>query len=107
MKSKKAQTLIEYAIVAGIVAIVLATMGTPFKRTIQKIMKSVADAIGYQSKSEQAANHEEGYLDFAETNAWVTTNTAIDETQGIYSSYEQEMITTKTNALTNLGLTEE
>jgi len=107
VKNKKAQTLAEYAITAGIIAIVLAAMGTPFKRTIQQIVKSTADAIGYQSESEQASKPDDGYLDFSETNSDITSSKMSDEVQGVYTGSEQEITVTQTNTLTNMGSTEQ
>ena len=106
MKNKKAQSLVEYALIAGIIAIVLATMGAGFKRTIQKIVKSTADAIGFQSESEQAFNPDDGFLNSAETDVNATVDTFIDETQGSYSSVVEETIKVRTTALTNMGFTE-
>ena len=52
---KKAQSLTEYTIVAGIIAVVLVAMGTPFRRTIQRVVKDVCDVIGMQADAEQAS----------------------------------------------------
>ncbi len=106
MKAKKAQTLAEYAIIAGIIAIVLVTMGTPFKRTVQKIIKSTADAIGFQGESEQAAEPDKGYLNSAKTDISTKSTTSIDEDQGSYTSVVEETSAMKSESLTNMGFSE-
>ncbi len=96
----------EYAIVAGIIAIVLAAMGTPFKRTIQKIVKSTADAIGFQSESEQAANPDDGFLNLVGAEVNAISSTTIDEDQGEYASNVAETTTIRSNSQSNMGFTE-
>jgi len=48
MKNKKAQGLLEYALILGIVTVALLAMQTYFKRGIQSMIKVVADDYGPQ-----------------------------------------------------------
>ena len=106
MKTKKAQTVAEYAIVASIIAIVFATMGVPFKRSIQRVVKSVSDELGFQADAEQASNLEKGFLNRQETNIATTSGLSSKATNEFLNSWTTETTHTDTNAFTNLGITE-
>ncbi len=106
MKTKKAQTVAEYAIVASIIAIVLATMGVPFKRSIQRVFKSVSDELGFQTDSEQASNLEKGFLNRQETNMITATNDHSKVADGFLNNLTTGTTQLNTNALTNLGFIE-
>jgi Flp pilus assembly pilin Flp len=46
------QSIIEYAIVLGVVAVVLASMSLYFRRGIQSVVKAAADEAGNQEDAE-------------------------------------------------------
>lgn len=52
MKSK-AQSMLEYAVLVGIIALALAGMSLYFRRGIQAAIKVAADEIGNQSEAEE------------------------------------------------------
>ena len=56
---KKAQSMLEYALVIGIIAAALAAMQLYFKRTIQATVKVAADEIGGQKQG--AADYDYKY----------------------------------------------
>lgn len=49
-----AQMFVEYAIVCGIVVMILISMNVLIKRGIQGMVKSVADQIGNQANADQS-----------------------------------------------------
>ena len=72
-KNSKAQSLIEYSIVIGIISIVLVSMNPFLKRAYQGMIKTVADQIGIQRAADQGFNQQErgGYMkeSYARTDA--------------------------------------
>lgn len=50
---RKAQSILEYAIVLGIVAIALSAMSLYFRRGIQAVVKVAADEAGNQKDAEE------------------------------------------------------
>lgn len=61
-KQKDAQTILEYIILVGIVAVILAAMQPLVKRGIQSIVKVTADQLGQQSNADQTVDEDKGYL---------------------------------------------
>lgn len=59
---KRAQTLLEYLILVGIVAAVFIGIGPLFRRSVQAVVKIAADQLGNQQDSEQAIDETSGYL---------------------------------------------
>ena len=90
MKQKNAQSLAEYVIIASLIAIVLASMGPLFRRSIQRVVKSVADNIGYQSESEQASKPSDGFLNEQKSQVYTTMTSIVKESQGQYTATETE-----------------
>jgi len=58
---QKAQSLIEYSIILGVIGLILYTMGPFFQRTIQGMIKVTADQIGTQENGDQQFD-EHGHL---------------------------------------------
>ncbi|MFA5401871.1 MAG: hypothetical protein WC359_15570 [Dehalococcoidia bacterium] len=52
MRNNRGQSILEYAIVLGIVAIALASMSLYFRRGIQSVIKAAADEAGDQKDAE-------------------------------------------------------
>jgi len=50
---RKAQSILEYAIVLGIVAIVLSAMSLYFRRGIQAVVRVASDELGNQKDAEE------------------------------------------------------
>jgi len=60
---RRGQTVLEYTIIVGIVAMMLSYMGTSIKRGAQSLIKVTADQIGNQQNSEQDFNDaQSGFL---------------------------------------------
>ncbi len=106
MCKKRGQSLAEYAIVVSLIAVVLAAMGPGFRRSVQQVIKSVADAIGFQSDAEQAAEPDKGFVNFQRTES--TTNVFGTETMhaGTYSSTETENTKIESVVYTNGATTD-
>lgn len=100
-KKKKGQSLAEYAIVAGLIAVVLAAMGPGFRRSIQQVMKSVADVIGFQAGAEQAAEPDKGFLNSLITHANTTVTKETIERAGVYRSTETQHTNMESATLVN------
>ena len=103
---RKGQSLAEYAIVAGIIAIVLASMGTGFRRSVQSVIKEVADVMGFQHDAEQASDPENGYLVCATTDSdSFSTTQKTEATNALYATSIAGQTAINTQAITNLGVT--
>lgn len=49
----KAQSILEYVVLLGIVGLALGTMGLYFRRSIQSVIKIAADELGSQEDTEE------------------------------------------------------
>lgn len=58
---RRAQTFLEYILVLSVVTAIVLAMSTVFKRSVQGMVKAVADQIGNQVNAEQSGS-EDGYL---------------------------------------------
>jgi len=52
LRNKKAQSILEYAVLLGLAGIALSSMQVYFKRGIQSVIKVAADEVGKQEDSE-------------------------------------------------------
>lgn len=101
MKRAAGQSLAEYAIVIGIVSVVLAAMGPAFRWSAQQVIKSTADAIGFQAGAEQAANPDEGFLNLQNSQSQTSSATSIVDTGGNYLATETESSNTRSTTHSN------
>ncbi|MFA6378512.1 MAG: hypothetical protein WCX16_01865 [Candidatus Omnitrophota bacterium] len=101
MIRKKGQSLAEYAIVASLIAIVLATMGPGFRRSVQQVVKSAADVLGFQADAEQASNLDQGFLNAQTSNTQTATTSVITEEQDNYAATETEHSNAQSAAYVN------
>ena len=99
--TQKAQTLMEYTLVLGVIAVILFAMNPFLKRTTQGMIKFVADQVGNQKNSDQAFDNS-GHLENSYTR---TSSFGLKQTRenvGITGySYND---TTRTNTTTSLNL---
>ena len=77
--NRRAQSMIEYTIIVGIVMVVLYYMGTSIKRGVQSLVKVTADQVGNQQNSDQDfTDYQQGYLIGSNTvtqeNRWKQTS---------------------------------
>ena len=124
MTKTRAQTMVEYIVLIGIVTVAVFYMGPLFKRGIQSVVKVTADQIGNQQNADQEVvvrNYDapvEGvsYLIASSTNAQAGTNKLTRA--GIYGEVKgkvqdlgyteigvNEFTDATTEALTDLGYT--
>jgi len=101
MQKNSGQSLAEYVIVISLIAIVLTTVGPGFRRSVQQVIKSVADVIGFQSDSEQAANVDEGFLNMQRSNVQTFVNGASYKTGGTLVSTEIQQSNMYSESYTN------
>ena len=106
--SRKGQSLIEYTVVIGVIAMVLFAMQPMVKRATQGMFKSMADQIGTQQNAEQDfADPEGSHLDYSYT----TTRARIDKTRlesgGVINYVYGDMVNTEMTSATNLGFSPE
>ncbi len=104
--NQHAQSLLEYVIVVGAVVLILFAMGPMLKRGTQSLIRIVADQIGTQRNADQRFD-ERGYME----SMYVTTRTSQDkqmvEWLGNITYIYDDVTTTTTSTVTNLGFTEE
>jgi Flp pilus assembly pilin Flp len=110
---RRGQTILEYTIIIGIVAIVFVYMGAGMKRGLQSMIKVTADQIGNQENSDQDFNDvEQGYMVSSTTSATDSLNVVTNEIGYIPKSGPAVYVTDKvenestfmvSNALTNAG----
>ena len=103
---KKGQSILEYTILLGVIVLVMFAMGPMLKRGTQSLIKVVADQVGVQQNAEQKFD-DTGYLEssYAATSGFTDKQTR-DLVGTITYFFNDETVTTS-NALINLGFTEE
>ncbi len=118
LKKIKAQTLLEYLILIGIVTVVLFAMYHAVKRGIQSVIKITADQIGNQQRADQRAPTlsnavivnavgepvaVSGYMVEAYTATRARNQKDVQELFGDVGYFYNESVSTNSNSLTNLG----
>jgi hypothetical protein len=63
----RGQSFLEYTMIIGVIMVVLTVMAPMMKRSIQAMVKVVADQVGVQNESDQEVNIMDGYLNFSHT----------------------------------------
>jgi Flp pilus assembly pilin Flp len=101
LRTKKGQSLAEYVIVATLIALALAVMGPGFRRSIQKVVKGAADAIGFQHGAEQAAEPDKGFLNAMTSNAKTSTSGTEQQALNIYTATETQQTVMNSVTYTN------
>ena len=102
----KAQNLIEYTVVLGVVVTIFIVMNPFIVRSIQTMIKATADQIGTQQNAEQIFNEERGYL----VSSYLSMNSKANQTRkdflGETEYLVNETTTTGKKDDTNLGFKE-
>jgi len=102
----KAQTLLEYVIIIGIVTLVLMAMAPRMKRGIQAIIKVTADQMAVQENSDQSADRETGHMVKSYTNSVSFTQTQITQRGNNVVEYIYgDTADTQASSEINLGFT--
>lgn len=116
LSSPKAQSILDYSLLFGIVTLTFFAIGPYIKRGVQAHIKTVADQIGTQKGAEQSVNRElgQGYLISAYTNSQARSGKGIVDDPagpGVFVSGPAFRYTTtdfagsQSNSLSNLGVT--
>jgi len=106
MLARRGQTIVEYTIIIGIVAVVLSYMGTGIKRSMQSLVKVTADQVGNQQNADQDFNDTaQGYM--IATTTQMQQNKAKQHTDVYYvtNSSFNESSSVETKTMTNGGFT--
>jgi len=98
LQQRRAQSLLEYVTLVGVVIAILIAMTTHVKRGIQMMVKIVADQIGCQQLADQKKDSVGGYLKNAITIGQSRLDTEIRETPGLVNYIFRDY--TKTDSLT-------
>ena len=102
---KKGQSILEYTILLGVIVMVMFAMGPMLKRGTQSLIKVVADQVGVQQNAEQKFD-ESGHLEVSYTAARGFTDKQTFDTAGMTTYVFDDVTTTESGALVNLGFTE-
>lgn len=103
---KKAQSILEYTILLGVIVLVMFAMGPMLKRGTQSLIKIVADQVGIQQNAEQKFD-ETGHMEASYTATRGSTDKQTYDLAGTISYVFNDVSVTTSNALINLGYTEE
>ena len=74
--NKKAQTVMEYAVLIGLVTVALTVMGSYIRRGIQGAIKIAADEMGTQEDTTEDLITESAMSSSARTTLWVNQDTS-------------------------------
>ncbi|HBG60752.1 MAG: hypothetical protein A2Y03_04605 [Omnitrophica WOR_2 bacterium GWF2_38_59] len=106
-KNNKAQSILEYSLIIGIVTVIFFNMGTFLKRGTQGMIKTIADQIGDQRNGDQIFDVEEGFM----VNAFIDTDATTEKTRGedagVVTHYYNDRMHSESTTETLLGFQEE
>lgn len=104
--NKKAQTLLEYTILIGIVMTAVFAMSTQVRRGALAVIRSAADQLSPQNESEQIFNDaKKGYLISAVTTTRSTADKQVTEGQGKTNYQYSDRTETFSESISNGGFT--
>ena len=116
MFSRRGQSILEYAIIIGIVTVVLYFIGTGIRRGVQSLVKVAADQVGNQQSSDQDFNDtKQGYMQASNSVTQEAKNKQVTAIGYIPVSGNAVYVTnisvnesadTQTNTITNGGFTQ-
>ncbi len=109
----RAQSLLEYVVLIGVVATAFIFISVFFKRGINGMIKVTADQIGVQANSDQFpdpkygsnADLTRGYLVSSDTASQLSTQKQSVENFGTFNYAVDDRVETQSNSLVNLGFT--
>ncbi len=106
-RNTRAQTLLEFTAIIGLVVVALVVMSPLFKRSIQSVIKVTADQLAPQNASEQATDESRGYLVNSFTVSRVSSTKFEREAPSGITEYvtPDETVNTTTSSFTNMGFT--
>ena len=103
-KNIKGQTILEYLSLVGLIVLVMVTMSTSVRRGIQGMVRTVADQLGSQKKSEQAFD-ETGHLVSSVSISGATMGKQTVERTGTINYIFNDRTDSQTDTFLNLGFT--
>ena len=104
MSACRGQTILEYIIIVGIVAVVLSYMGTSIKRGVQSLVKVTADQVGNQQDSDQDFNDaQQGYMQGSNAQLQYNRIKQVSDLDYVTNMSYNESTVTMTNMITNGG----
>ena len=107
LKNIKAQSLMEYTIVIGIIITVMFAMSAQIKRGTQGMIKVVADQIGNQKNADQKFVEEDGFMREAHLTTKAQTEQTTRDKDGRVTYYFNDRTETETYTASSLGFMEE
>lgn len=90
----------------GVIVLIMFTMGPLIKRGTQSLIKLVADQVGVQNNADQRFD-ESGHLEASYTATSGSMDKQSQDFVGTTSYIFDDLTTTQSNALMNLGFTEQ
>ena len=103
-RTHRAQTILEYTIVIGLIVVVLITMGPYLQRLIQGSIKLTADQIGFQENADQ--DFSVGFLEASHTSVNTVSNKTTTEERGTTTYLYDDATHMTSNAQVDLGFIE-
>ena len=104
-QQKKAQTIVEYTLIVGVLVGLLVAMTPLMRRGIQGMVKTVADQVGNQQNAEQIGG-DSGHLDDAHTTVHFDQERRVREYLGTTTyDYVTDRTETQSVVFSNLGFT--
>lgn len=98
------QVFSEYALVLGLVVMVIVAMTPLLKRGLQGLIKTVADEVGIQADAEQKFD-ESGHLERAYSSTRSSTDKTLTESAGVLRYTYDDTVRINGLTVSNLGFT--
>lgn len=103
-RTTRAQSLIEYTVLIGIVTVVLFAMFNAVKRGIQSVIKVTADQVGNQQRADQIVTRQDsGYLVESYSATRINNRKQAREISGDRMYIYDEGMSVHSNSFYNLG----
>jgi Flp pilus assembly pilin Flp len=96
------QTFLEYVLVISVVAAIMLAMSTMVRRSVQGMVKAVADQVGFQQNAEQEGG-ESGYLVNMTARLQRDQRKGVRDRLGNVTYTYDDRDTSQTFVLTNMG----
>ena len=104
-KKQKAQSLLEYSALLGMIVVILIAMQPLIQRSTQSMIKIVADQIGTQQNSDQPFDYS-SYLENAYTVTRSTLSEKRVESNTMANYYYDDKSLSQSTEVMNLGISQ-
>ena len=105
-RKRKGQSFLEYAMVIGVIVLIMFAIGPMMKRGIQSLIKAVADEVGTQQNAEQRFD-ERGHLEASYGSTRASIDKQMQDLSGMTVYTYNDVTGTESAASINLGFIEE